>query len=119
MDKRASDGHQDYHRSTHPPKETMSEYTLPEDKVTMYVTNYCPYCNAAKSYLKQLNVEYDVVDVSNDTERRNWLVQTTGMRTVPQIFVGNTAVGGFTDMRALDGKGGFKPLLEKAGIPFG
>ncbi len=97
----------------------MTDYTHPDDRVTMYVTNYCPYCNAAKSYLQQLNVEYDVVDVSHDTDRRNWLTRTTGMRTVPQIFVGNTPVGGFTDMRALDNRGEFRPLLQKAGIAFG
>lgn len=85
-------------------------------KVQVYVTSYCTYCTQAKRYLDRLGVAYETIDVSHDDQRRNWLVQTTGMRTVPQIFVGPTSVGGYTDMVALDRKGEFRPLLNREGI---
>jgi glutaredoxin 3 len=96
----------------------MTDVVHAQDRVTVYVTTYCPYCTAAKNFLQQLQVPYVTVDVTHDHDRRNWLVRTTGMRTVPQIFVRNTPVGGFTDMRDLDLRGGFRPLLHDAGILF-
>jgi glutaredoxin 3 len=87
-------------------------------QVTIYVTTYCPYCTSAKGYLDRLGVPYQTVDVTHDADKRNWLRATTGMQTVPQIFVGDTSVGGFTDMRALDQQGGFRPMLDRAGIPY-
>lgn len=83
------------------------------NKVTVYVTDYCPYCNAAKRFLSSNGIEFDVVDVTQNVEKRNWLVQTTGMRTVPQIFVGDTPVGGYTDMDKMHRQGNFVPLLNK------
>lgn len=85
-------------------------------KVTVYVTNYCPYCNSAKRFLTSNGIEFETVDVTTDIERRNWLVETTGLRTVPQIFVGETPVGGYTDMDAMHRRGEFVPLLDKNGI---
>lgn len=84
--------------------------------VRVYVTNYCPYCNMAKSHLNRLGVHFDVIDVSHDPERRAWLVQTTGMRTVPQIFVDDHPVGGYSDMMELERRGEFKPLLNQHGV---
>jgi len=84
--------------------------------VTVYVTNYCPYCTAAKQFLDRLGVAYSTIDVTGDHEKRDWLVKTSGQRTVPQIFVGKTSVGGFTDMKAMDARGDFKPLLELNGV---
>ena len=84
--------------------------------VTVYVTNYCPYCTAAKQFLDRLGVAHSTIDVTNDHEKRDWLVKTSGQRTVPQIFVGTTSVGGFTDMKAMDARGEFKPLLEHNGV---
>lgn len=88
-------------------------------KVTVYVTSYCPYCDQAKRMLGSMQVPFEAIDVTGDAERRHWLVERTGMRTVPQIFVGETSIGGFTDMRALHQRGGLVPLLEAAGIPHG
>jgi glutaredoxin 3 len=70
----------------------------------------------AKRYLEDLGVAYETVDVSADAERRRWLVEATGMRTVPQIFVGPVSVGGFTDMQALDRRGELRPLLRAHGF---
>jgi glutaredoxin 3 len=85
-------------------------------RVTVYVASYCSYCEAAKRMLGAMSVPYEAIDVSTDHEKRMWLVEKTGMRTVPQIFVGEKPIGGFTDMRALHQKGGFVPLLDAAGI---
>lgn len=74
-------------------------------QVTMYVTNYCPYCVSAKALLTKRGIEFNVVDVTNDPEKRDWLVKTTGRRTVPQIFIGDEAVGGSDDIHALDARG--------------
>jgi glutaredoxin 3 len=79
--------------------------------VTLYTTPICPYCVAAKRFLDKMGVPYSEIDVSGDDDRRRWLVEATGQRTVPQIFIGETSVGGYTDLRALDARGGLAPLL--------
>lgn len=84
--------------------------------VTVYTTSYCPYCNAAKRFLDNGGVEYEAVDVSNDPEKRMWLVEKSGMRTVPQIFVGDESVGGFSDMEGMHRRGEFAPLLDRHGV---
>lgn len=81
--------------------------------VKVYVTTYCPYCVAAKRYLDRKDVAYEVIDITGDHEKRLWLLERTGMRTVPQIFVGEHAIGGYTDMVALDKRGGLQPLLDE------
>jgi glutaredoxin 3 len=73
--------------------------------VTVYVTDYCPYCTRAKSLLNKRNIAFTEVDVSNDEEKRAWLVKTTGRRTVPQIFIGDEPVGGSDEIHDLDRKG--------------
>lgn len=87
-------------------------------KVTVYVTNYCPFCDAAKRWLTSMEVQFDAIDVTHDAAKRDWLVATTGMRTVPQIFVGDHATGGYQETRALDAAGGFRPLLDAAGVHY-
>lgn len=84
--------------------------------VKVYTTNYCPYCNAAKRFLDNAGVSYEAIDVSNDHETRMWLVEKSGMRTVPQIMVGDVAVGGFSDMEAMHRRGEFAPLLQQQGV---
>ncbi len=80
--------------------------------VRVYTTTYCGYCTAAKRFLEQVKgVTVEEIDVTQDMAQRQWLAQTTGQRTVPQIFVGDTHIGGYTDLRALDAEGGLDPLL--------
>ena len=80
-------------------------------KVQIYTTQWCPYCVAAKSLLDKKGVPYEEVD-ANDPEVRMAMVQRAhGRRTVPQIFVGETHVGGYDDMAALDRRGQLDPLL--------
>lgn len=80
-------------------------------KVEVYSTTYCPYCRAAESLLRGKGVEFDILDVTNDPEKRDWLVEASGQRTVPQIFIDDQPVGGFTDLQALDRAGKLNPML--------
>lgn len=70
--------------------------------VRMYTTQICPYCIRAKALLKDRSIPYEEIDVTSDPDKRAWLVQATGRRTVPQIFIGEEPIGGFDDLRALD-----------------
>lgn len=87
-------------------------------KVTVYVTTYCGFCDAAKRWLTSMDIDFDTIDVTTDSEMRMQLVERSGMRTVPQIFVGDTSVGGYQEMRAMDNRGEFRPLLDKEGISY-
>jgi glutaredoxin 3 len=81
--------------------------------VAIYTTPACPYCVMAKRLMKEKGVAYDEIDVATDFEKRKWLVETTGQRTVPQVFIDGKPYGGFTDLAALDKKGELDPLLGK------
>jgi glutaredoxin 3 len=79
----------------------------------MYTTAVCPYCIRAKQILKARGVEFiDEIRVDMQPEERNRMMQITGRRTVPQIFIGETHVGGCDDLMALDSRGGLLPLLN-------
>ena len=81
--------------------------------VKMYTTAVCPYCIRAKQVLKARGVEQiDEVRVDMDPDARMTMMQITGQRTVPQIFIGDTHVGGCDDLMALDSRGGLVPLLN-------
>jgi glutaredoxin 3 len=73
--------------------------------VTVYVTNYCPYCVRAKSILKHHKVPFTEVDVTGDDDKRRWLVEATGQRTVPQIFFGDESIGGCSDLEEIVSRG--------------
>jgi glutaredoxin 3 len=80
--------------------------------VTVYTTPICPYCVRAKNLLTKKGVAYEEIDVlSDDTARQQMLSKSNGMRTVPQIFVGDTHVGGFDELNALEKAGKLDPLL--------
>lgn len=81
--------------------------------VRMYTTQVCPYCIQAKALLKQRGVaQIDEVRIDLEPARRQQMIELTGRRTVPQIFIGNTHVGGCDDLVALDRSGGLAPLLQ-------
>ena len=82
-------------------------------RVRMYTTLICPYCIRAKMLLKKKGVAYEEIDVSGDHEARDWLVKTTGRRTVPQIFIGDESIGGFDEMAALDRTGELDKKLAR------
>ena len=82
-------------------------------EVIMYTTAVCPYCTRAERLLESKGVTgLKKIRVDLDPEQRMLMMQKTGRRTVPQIYIGDTHVGGFDDMVALDRAGGLKPLLE-------
>ncbi|WP_377160289.1 glutaredoxin 3 [Roseateles sp. UC29_93] len=81
--------------------------------VKMYTTLVCPYCVRAKHLLNQRGVsQIEEVRVDLDPSQRDAMIQQTGRRTVPQIFIGETHVGGCDDLIALDQRGGLQPLLQ-------
>ena len=83
--------------------------------VKIYTTGSCPYCIQAKQLLKERGVAVlDEVRVDQVQGERQKMMQITGRRTVPQIFIGNTHVGGCDDLMALDERGGLVPLLAGA-----
>jgi len=84
-------------------------------QVKMYTTLVCPFCVRAKMLLKQRGVEQiDEIRVDLNPEERQAMMSITGRRTVPQIFIGDTHVGGCDDLIALDQRGGLMPLLQAA-----
>jgi glutaredoxin 3 len=80
--------------------------------VKMYTTQVCPYCVRAKALLKQRGVpDLEEIRVDLNPQARDEMIQLTGRRTVPQIFIGSTYVGGCDDLMALDQRGELLPLL--------
>jgi glutaredoxin 3 len=83
--------------------------------VKMYTTAVCPYCIRAKQILKSRGVDaIEEIRVDMQPDERVKMMEITGRRTVPQIFIGDTHVGGCDDLIALDGRGGLLPLLNGA-----
>jgi glutaredoxin 3 len=83
--------------------------------VKMYTTAVCPYCIRAKQLLQARGVQaIEEIRIDLDPAARETMMQITGRRTVPQIFIGDTHVGGCDDLMALDARGGLLPLLQGA-----
>jgi glutaredoxin 3 len=81
--------------------------------VRMYTTQVCPFCLRAKALLKQRGVEQiEEIRIDTDPDQRQQMMALTGRRTVPQIFIGETHVGGCDDLIALDHAGGLNTLLS-------
>ncbi|ABS25993.1 glutaredoxin 3 [Anaeromyxobacter sp. Fw109-5] len=81
-------------------------------KVTVYTKRSCPYCVRAKALLARKGVAFQEIDVEGDDALRSWLVERSGQRTVPQVFVGDRSLGGFMDVDALDREGRLDPILR-------
>lgn len=80
--------------------------------IVMYTTAVCPYCiNAEKLLVSKGVKEINKIRIDLDPERREEMMQRTGRRTVPQIYIDDRHIGGFDDLRALDMAGGLDPLL--------
>jgi len=84
-------------------------------KIQIYTTPICPYCVRAKALLKKKGAKFEEIDVFMDSDARQEMESKSHRRTVPQIFIGDTHVGGCDDLVALDGRGGLAPLLQGAG----
>lgn len=81
-------------------------------KIEVYTTPTCPYCHAAKALLNQKGIAFEEISVLDPNLRTKMMERAHGRRTVPQIFVGDTHVGGYDDMAALERTGKLDPLLE-------
>ena len=80
--------------------------------VTIYTTGWCPYCKAAKSLLKEKGIAFTEIDIERTAGARSAMIERANGRTsVPQIFIGDTHVGGCDDLYALDRDGRLDPLL--------
>ena len=81
--------------------------------IKMYTTGYCPYCTRAKQFLQAKGVaQIEEIRIDTDAAARIVMMEVTGRRTVPQIFIGATHVGGYDDLVAQDKSGGLQPLLD-------
>ena len=79
----------------------------------MYATNWCGYCARARALLESKNVPFEEIDVDARPEARAEMMARSGRRSVPQIFIGETHVGGSDDLHDLDASGGLDPLLNQ------
>lgn len=82
-------------------------------KIEIYTTPTCPYCHAAKALLADKGADYTEISVLDAALRQAMTERAQGRRTVPQIFIDGTHVGGYDDMAALDRRGGLDPLLAQ------
>jgi glutaredoxin 3 len=80
--------------------------------VLIYTTQWCGYCSAAKALLKQKDVAYEEIDVGNDSKQREEMIERSGRRSVPQIFIHGESIGGFDQIAALDQAGELDKRLE-------
>ena len=80
-------------------------------RVVMYTTRQCPYCVGAKALLRGKGVPFQEIDVSEDADLRAKMIEESGRRTVPQIFINDVAIGGFEELRALEQDGELDRLL--------
>ena len=79
----------------------------------MYTTSWCPYCERARSLLERKQVTFEEIDIDARPDARTEMVARSGRRTVPQIFIGETHVGGCDDLHALEAGGRLDPLLNQ------
>lgn len=81
--------------------------------VVVYLTDHCPYCVSAKELLVRKNIEFTEVRVDQDPEQLQKMMQLSGRRTVPQIFINDKPIGGFDDLAALNDSGELEKLLSE------
>ena len=84
-----------------------------DTKVVIYTKPTCPYCIKAKDFLKEIGMKYQDIDVSNDIPLREKLIEQTGSKTVPLIFINDKYIGGCSDMLAMAEDGRLERLFEK------
>ena len=85
---------------------------MAEPKIVVYLTGWCPYCARALTLLESKGAPFEAINIDERPEARGQMIARSGRRTVPQIFIGDTHVGGCDDLYALDAAGGLDPLLK-------
>jgi glutaredoxin 3 len=86
--------------------------SIPQPKVVIYSTGWCPYCARAKQLLESKGVDFEEIDVDARPEARAEMMTRSGRRSVPQIFIGVTHVGGCDDLHELEASGRLDTLLK-------
>jgi glutaredoxin 3 len=81
--------------------------------VVVYRTDFCPYCDRAERLLDDMDVDFEEIDVTDDPDLREELVEKTGRKTVPQIFINDAAIGGYESLRELKSSGELQELLAE------
>lgn len=81
--------------------------------VVLYTTPWCPFCVRAKALLKQKGVAFEEIDVSRDPDRKREMMEKSGQRTVPQIWIGKQHIGGCDELFVLERRGELDAMLEK------
>jgi glutaredoxin 3 len=85
-----------------------------QPRIVMYATSWCPYCARARRLLQSKGAQFEEIDLDEQPEARAQMItRSGGRRTVPQIFIGDTHIGGSDDLYALDASGGLDPLLKE------
>lgn len=85
---------------------------MAEPRIVVYLTDWCPYCARALDLLERKGAQFEAINVEERPGARDEMMARSGRRTVPQIFIGDTHVGGCDDLYALDAAGGLDPLLK-------
>jgi glutaredoxin 3 len=85
--------------------------------VKIYTKDFCGYCFLAKRLLGSKHIAFEEIDCSKDPATREWLVEKTGQRTVPQIFIGEVPIGGWDELSALNRAGALDPILAGTQAP--
>jgi glutaredoxin 3 len=88
---------------------------MSQPKITVYLTGWCPYCQRAKQLLGEKGLTYNEIDVEADAKFRQEMMERSQRRSVPQIFIGETHVGGCDDLFALESSGELDRLIQGAG----
>lgn len=83
-----------------------------EKAIVIYTKRWCPFCLRAKSLLEERGYDFDEIDLTGNKERRAWLAQKSGQKTVPQIFIHGACIGGSTELVALDAAGDLGALIR-------
>lgn len=83
-------------------------------KITVYTTDFCPYCVRAKQLLEQRELPYEEINLARDADGRAQLVERTGMMTFPQILIDDEVIGGYDQLAEADRSGRLRELLEAA-----
>ncbi len=87
---------------------------MTQPRIVMYATSWCPYCARARRLLQSKGAQFEEIDLDEQPEARAQMItRSGGRRTVPQIFIGDTHIGGSDDLYALDASGGLDPLLKE------
>lgn len=90
----------------------MTKTSGSQPKITVYSGRFCGYCTAAERLLQSKKAEYELIKVDEDQAQFNHMMEITGRRTIPQIFIGDYHVGGFDDLTALNQSGKLDKLLN-------